>query len=266
MSDVAASVEAGKIDIGRVIGQTLGVIRRNFVTFFVLSLILAGVPVAVFTMLQGLMFDPTTGFNSGMVMWWVLGFLMFVITATILQATLIHTTVQDLNGGKATIGQSLATGLRALLPLIGLSFLFSIGVILGFMLLLVPGVMLLVAWFVAVPALIVDRTGVTGALGRSAQLTRGNRWRVFGLLVIMYVALFIISLIVGAITGVSAMGAGADPTALRDIQMSPLTIGLNVVSQTIGSMISAAGVAVLYVELRRARDGVGAQSLADVFG
>jgi hypothetical protein len=266
MSDAAATVEAGKIDIGRVIGETFGVLRRNFVTFLVLSLIMSGVPTALFVYAQASMYGSAGAFNSDFVMWWLMGMLVFMITATVLQATLIHTTVQDLNGKKATVAESLAVGLRAFLPLIGLGILFSLGIMLGFLLLIVPGIMLLVAWFVAVPAFIADRTSITGAFGRSAQLTRGNRWRIFGLLVMIYVIILVLSLVVGAVTGIGAINAGADPAAYRDLQTSPLAIAVNVISQTITGMITSAGVAVLYVELRRAREGLGPQSLADVFG
>lgn len=266
MSDAAVPVEAGKIDIGRVIGQTFGVLRRNFVTFFLLSLLLSGFPLTLFSMAQSLALDPVAGqFNADYVQWWLMGFLVFVITATILQATLIHTTVQDLSGNTATLGESLAVGLRAFLPLIGLGVLLTLGVAFGLLLLIVPGIMLMVAWMVAAPAFIMDRTGVIGAFGRSAQLTRGNRWRIFGLLVILYVAMIVLSLIISTVTGFNAMNPGTDAEAIRTIQLSPLYLGLNALNQTLAGMVSAAGVAVLYVELRRAREGMGAQSLAEVF-
>ena len=57
---------------------------------------------------------------------------------------------------------------------------------------LVPGLMMAVAWIVAAPALVVERTGVFGAFSRSAQLTRGRRWVLFALGVIFFIAVFIV--------------------------------------------------------------------------
>ena len=45
-------VERGKIDIGRVLQQTFGVIGRNLATFTLLGLILSGLPLAVVTFAQ----------------------------------------------------------------------------------------------------------------------------------------------------------------------------------------------------------------------
>lgn len=262
-----SAVETGKIDIGRVIGETFKVLGRNFTTFFVLSLVLVGLPTGVYAFVQGLLIGPDAGtFNADLILWGVLGALVTVVTAAILQGSLIYATVQDMNGAKPSIGESLATGLRAFLPIIAVSILFGLAVALGFLLLIVPGVMLIVAWIVAVPALVADRTGIMGAFGRSRDLTRGNRWRVFGLLIIAWIATVVFSLVLGAVTGVSVLAAASDGDSIQRAAFSPLNIGITVLSQTITYMVTSTGVAVLYVELRRAREGLGPQWLAEIFG
>ncbi|MGA0606527.1 hypothetical protein ACO2Q0_11045 [Phenylobacterium sp. VNQ135] len=263
----AASVETGKIDIGRVIGDTFKVLGRNFVTFFVLSLVLTGLPTGVFTALQGALYQPAEGvtFDPDMILWSMLGGLVTLATTGILQGSLIYATVQDMNGAKPSIGESLATGLRNFLPLIVVSILAALGMVLGFMLLIVPGVMLLVAWSVVLPALIADRTGIFGAFGRSAELTRGNRWRIFGLLLITWIAAMLFGLIFGAIAGVNLLTAGTDADAIQRAAFSPLNIAINVLSQTLTYMVTSTGIAVLYVELRKARDGLGPQWLSEIF-
>jgi MFS family permease len=263
----AAAVEAGKVDIGRVIGDTFKVLGRNFVTFFLLSLILVGLPTGALAYVQGLFIgSDLTEFSTDLVLWSLLGALVTLTTTAILQGSLIYATVQDMNGAKPSVGDSLATGLRSFLPLILVSILFAIALTVGFILLIVPGVMLVVAWSVALPALVADRTGIFGSFGRSAELTRGNRWRIFGLLLISWIAFVVFSLVLGAITGVNLLTAGTDPEAMRDTVFGPVTIGLNVLSQTLTYMVASTGIAVLYVELRKARDGLGPQWLADIFG
>ena len=148
---------------------------------------------------------------------------------------------------------------------LGASILFGLAVAAGFVLLVVPGVMLACAWCVAAPSLVADRTGIFAAFGRSADLTRGSRWQIFGLIVIVVVVEWIISMIFNAITGVGSVGMGGDPLAVAEAALSPLALGLGVIRQTIGAVIGATAAAVIYVELRRAREGEGPEWLTDIF-
>lgn len=250
----AAMVERGKIDIGRVIGDTFKVLGRNFVPFAVLSGLFVGLPSVLMLVLQPFAADAQNlRFGPGLFFGW----LVALVTGAILQGALVYGTVQDLNGRRAGVGDILATGLRSFLPVIGVSILFAIALVVGFILLIVPGIMIACAWCVAVPAVVADRTGVFDAFRRSAELTRGNRWRIFGLMVIWIVAVMLLSGIVGALGGtVSATGGEATPVA----------IVVNFIYATLSGLVGAAGTAVLYVELRRARDGLGPEWLSEIFG
>ena len=66
----------------------------------------------------------------------------------------------------------------AILPLIGFGILFGIGVAIGFVLLIVPGLILLTFWSVGAPAIVVERLGAIDAFGRSWHLVRGDAWSV----------------------------------------------------------------------------------------
>jgi hypothetical protein len=270
MSEAAVGGERGKIDIGRVLQQTFGVIGRNFPVFALLGLVLAAIPLAIVSYLQASLLrgvdltNPTFVFTPGYLTNAGLGGLAALITSAILQGALIYATVQDLNGQRAGLGDSLATGLRNFLPLIIVSILWAIGVVFGFILLIVPGIILLCIWCVAIPSLIADRTGIFGAFSRSAELTRGNRWRIFALGVILWVLMIVVGTVFNAMSGVYGIPAGDVNTALARVT-NPVFVVLNVIQSVITSVIGSALVAVLYVELRRAREGVGPEWLADIF-
>jgi MFS family permease len=255
----AVATDHGKIDIGRVVKEIFGLLKRNFVPFFVLALLLYGLPSLVLALLTPApgTTDPAQIFQP----FFLFTALISLAAQAILTGALVYGTVEDLNGRRASVAASLSTGLHAFLPIIGLSFLLAIAITFGFMLLIVPGVMLLCAWLVTVPAYVSERPGFLAAFGRSAQLTRGNRWRIFGLLLLLLLFSLVITMIAGAI-GVGALVAGGDPQAAAT---DPIFIAFNVVIGTISSLVGAVAVAVLYVELRRARDGLGVQDLADVF-
>lgn len=251
--------ERGHIEIGRVIQRLFAVLGRNFVTFFVLALLLVGLPNAVvgFFRPAEIHSDPMSAFGPGL----FFAGLTALITSAILQGTLIYGTVEDLNGRRPSIGDSLAMGLRAFLPLIVVSFLMAIGLVFGFMLLIVPGLFLLCLWSVAIPALVAERTGIFGAFTRSAELTRGNRWRIFLLVVIWACAAFVVSMIVAAVTGAGAVASGG----LQAFVLSPAAIIVNAVVSALTTLVAATGVAVLYVELREAREEVDSSWMADIF-
>src|SRR5207302_7500833 len=99
---------------------------------------------------------------------------------TLCQAVILHAAFQDMRGRAVNLGESLSVGLRRFLPIIGASILLSLGAAVGMLLLIVPGLILLTMWYVAIPACVVEELGPARSLGRSSELTRGNRWKIFG--------------------------------------------------------------------------------------
>ncbi len=117
--------------------------------------------------------------------------------------------VADVRDGRRdfTAGELLSSGWHVALPLIGFGILFGLGVGIGLLLLIVPGLYLLTIWAVGVPAIVVERAGVIEAFGRSHELVRGNGWTVFGAIVVAFLLLwglgFAAILIGGAIGSVT---------------------------------------------------------------
>jgi hypothetical protein len=93
--------------------------------------------------------------------------------------------------------------LRAVTPALGtllvITIIFAVGVMIGFVLIIVPGLMLITFWCVVVPVEVLERRGVFGSFARSRELVRGNGWNVFGVIVIVYVAVLAISLLAGIV-------------------------------------------------------------------
>lgn len=256
MSELAAS---GKLDIRRVIKETFDVIGRNLVTFLTLAVLLAGVPTAIVNASQG---DPTHVTNpalSGVRIWGAVGGgLLIGVFGMILQSTIVYATVSDLNGRRPSVTDSLSVGLRVVLPVLLIGILFALAYMGGLVLLIVPGIMIAVAWCVAVPAYVIERPPLTQSFGRSAALTRGNRWRIFGMFCLFGLAFIVICMIVGVITSVTTIFTIAGLSFLTGVILAPL---INVLSGLLG----AVGMAVLYVELRRLKDGIGPEGLTENF-
>ena len=254
---------APRFDMGRVAKRTFGSIGRNWVVFLALAILLTGIPQALFKF-----FMLSAGLQGGAQLnlgriWAALptGLIMMVASA-VLQAALVHGTVVDLNGRKASFGDCLATGIRFFLPVIAIAILESIALVFGFVLFIVPGVIMALVWFVAVPAGGTERTGVFGAFSRSADLTRNHRWSLLGLVVIYVILSAVIGGAIGAVLGGVIFGAfgamGADRMVL-------LQVAVSLIVQPVQTMIATAGIASVYYELRSIKEGIGPEHLAAVF-
>jgi uncharacterized membrane protein len=87
------------------------------------------------------------------------------------------------------------------------SILFGIALAIGFILLIIPGLILMVIWSVVAPVTVLERPGPFAAFGRSRELVRGNGWQVFGVIVLVFVAVAVLSLAAGLVaSGLGSLG------------------------------------------------------------
>lgn len=121
-------------------------------------------------------------------------------------------------------------------PLLGASLLTGIGIAGGLLLLIVPGLYLLTAWAVVAPVIVLERLGVTDALGRSRQLVRGSGWPVLGTVMVGFL-----------IAIVATLGLTALATAIVDGEIVRLVF--RVLAQMLAAPIAALIASVLYFRL-----------------
>jgi glycerophosphoryl diester phosphodiesterase family protein len=72
-----------------------------------------------------------------------------------------------------------------LVTLIVAGILAALGIMVGLLLLIVPGLYLLVRWSVVGPVIVLERLDAGAAFSRSATLVRGHGWRIFWLLLVV---------------------------------------------------------------------------------
>jgi hypothetical protein len=255
----ALASAAPRFEMGRVASRTFGAIGRNWLVFGAIALLIGAIPYGFLQWLQLGALDRQGGAAS--VNWWVSPLTIFInlFSSCLIQAALVHGTIVDLNGRRANFGDCLSTGLRYMLPVLGIGILLGLGVMVGLLLLVVPGILMGLAWLVAVPAEVVERTGVTASFGRSADLTRNHRGAILGLIVAYYLIVWIIIAVIGALTIGIAYGAAAD---------GGLRIGMAIFTaayQAVITMLGATGIASIYYELRSIKEGVAPETLLSVF-
>jgi hypothetical protein len=194
------------------------------------------------------------------------------ILGIVLTAGLAYGVVQDLRGRPTTFLATVGQGLRRVLPATGAGAIagaiaYAPAVVAALLanaasepaagLVLLASLVTIViqtALWVTVPAAVLERVGVVGALGRSLRLTRGNRWRIFGVMLVLGM-LFLAAILLT--TGLRT-GDETDEELRRDA-----LVGL-AVTVVLAPLFSAATV-VGYHDLRGAKEGVDVEDLAKVF-
>lgn len=265
---VALQAPREVFDIGRVTQRTFEVIARNIVPFGIMVLLLVGIPGILMSWLQATNVATTglaTGaaFNRGLLSG---GFgLVNLALVGVLQASIVYGSICDLEGKRPTVGELLSQGIRTAAPAIGINILFGLSVVLGLCLVVVPGMIAACVWIAALPAGVVERTGVFGAFSRSGELTRGSRWRIFAMLLVYGLILMIIEFAVLRLSGGLAVRMpGAPGTPVSPFAQLPVLL-VQLVINVINYLIVTTGVAVIYQELRTIREGVTPADLAGVF-
>lgn len=137
-----------------------------------------------------------------LVLAWVLGWFGAVFAAVIgfigvfwLQGALCEA-VADVRDGRAdlSISETIQKVRPRVAPLLGAGVLAGLGVAVGLLLLIVPGLILLTWWSVIVPVVVLERVPAMESFGRSRELVRGHGWNVFGViaLTVLILLLFVI--------------------------------------------------------------------------
>jgi uncharacterized membrane protein len=164
--------------------------------------------------------------------------LLFWVLSTLYQGMVVEL-VQDLQDGKRdhSVGDLLQSVGPVLLPLLAVGVLFAIGVGIGFILLIVPGLYLMTIWCVVAPVTVLEHPGVFAAFGRSRELVRGYGWAVFGVILGIFFTVVLVSIIASLIaSGLGSVGRGLVQWAV-DTAIAP---------------VAALAATVLYLTLRQA--------------
>src|SRR5207249_9684911 len=120
----------------------------------------------------------------------------------------------------------------------------------GFILLVIPGIILLVFLSVSIPALIVENARGRLAMRRSWNLVKGHFWHVLGVIVVTFLITGVISSVLSAIGGSNRVAS---------------TI-LSTVAQIIVAPFSALVTVLLYLDLRARTENLTAQEIRSELG
>jgi hypothetical protein len=248
------SLARDEFRIGAVIRQSATLIRNNILPFGVLYLAV-NAPSSIYSLtLAGTAdLDVSLGVN--------LLTLAETFVSIVVGAAVTYAAVQELRGRPVDLAEFFGRGLAQGGAAIRVALLSGVLLILAFIALVVPGVVLYTMWWVAIPVAVIERPGAVASLRRSAELTKGVRWRIFGLF-----AAFLFAVVGGGLLIVAAIFVGVELSAGLDaVLLDWISIVTGWVLSAVIMATQAVLIAVSYYHLRVAKEGVGIDEIAAVF-
>ncbi len=109
--------------------------------------------------------------------------------ATVVAVSKVHL------GGSSSISEAFC-GIRGRILYLSLIMIgVGIGIGIGLVLLIVPGIILALMWSLTIPVAVLEDKGLRDATSRSAELTKGNRGRIFMIYFLFIVLMYIVILL-----------------------------------------------------------------------
>jgi len=271
-----------RLPVGEVLGATFTGYFAGFFKYSLLSLLVLSPTIAfAFWVLADLSMDSL--WEMGQTLQYKLWFIQYSpwLLQPIATGAIIYGVFKRQRGQTASFGRCLGVGLGRLLPLLGVGLLTGLGALatmlpgaigmfipfLGIVIVLGALVFMvgfLIAASMAAPATVVEKRGVVESFSRSFSMTRGNRWRVFGVLLVIGLIQLAITLVIGLGLGVSASALLlADPASL--ITNLKIEVGLELGLSVIFGAINAVAAGTMFYRFKVQAEGVDEVELASVF-
>lgn len=227
--------------VGSVLSRTFSILKENPAVFFSMALI-AVLPSAI---AETILADTHTSL--------LIAQLLGIVLSLVIQGAIAYAVFIALRGEPSvSINEAVSRGTARLGTLILAAILMSFGLFVGFLLLLIPGLILMCMWAITIPACVVEGLGPIDSLKRSAKLTKGYRGTIFALAV--FAGIFVL---------VFAGGSAVLVALLTESERFGGLVGSILAFLPVA--FSAVMYAVIYYDLRMLKEGVSIDKLAHVF-
>jgi hypothetical protein len=184
------------VTVGGVLGEAWGLYTRFFTRFFLIAVV-----VYLVVNLVNAILGSIVGTSVGVAALVALVTTVVTLVGTFwLQGALVYA-VDDVRDGRvdSSVGEVFERVRPFLGTLIVTGILAGLGIAVGLVLLIVPGLVLLTWWCLIVPVIVLEGKQVGEAFTRSRELVRGHGWTVFGIVIVSVIASAIASGVIQSI-------------------------------------------------------------------
>jgi hypothetical protein len=246
---MSASFAESDFRVGRVLGRAATILSQHFILFFLVGVVAAAPTVLLIQRNAEAMAGGSA--STDILIMIGVGVVLAMVLGMLSQAVMLHAAFQAMRLRPVNLGDSLRVGLTRVIPIILLAIVMGFLLMLGMIALVVPFFILLTMWWVATPACVVERTGPWTSLKRSAALTKGHRWKVFGTLLLLFVVNVVVSQILEVV--------------LVLVKSDILSIFARLIWAALYGAYNAIAVVMTYHDLRVAKEGIDIEQIASVF-
>ena len=206
-----------ELDLGEILGQTFTLYFSKF-WFFFLPFLVAGLVTGAWGKMVSFMFPMPTQPEMTAPLDVLLSYLfslLGVVLATVFLLILVSWIISTIASGMAVkvasdtlqrrnidLSEALNFTVSRLPSLLIAGIVTGILIVIGFICLVVPGIILVIMFSLIVPAIVIEQAGALESLSRSRRLVGGRWLKTFGLLLVIYIIIFVATLIFGAISSV----------------------------------------------------------------
>ena len=250
-----------RLDLGTVIKGVAEEFARHWLWLLAVGLILSFIPQLVTELVLRQVTKvgplPTSAImRLGAENW--IRILINIVPAAILLSLVVQRVVAESDGARLGPLAGLGRAPMAILTRI----MMLVAIVIAYMLLIVPGILLSLAWAVAIPVVVAEGVGPLEGFSRSTDLTRNNRWQLLWLGLIYSLGSILVGLIIGFGLG---LAIGVLQPVLPPVVIAWSSSAAIAAVSALAATLECVGIAVIYRELAAMKRGAGARSVAKVF-
>jgi len=238
--------------VGAVIGTSFKIWARNIAFFGIVSLA-AHLPGFFLKSIQ----SQPTGSGLSSLASTSPSALCNLVFIQLLTAIICYGVLQQLRGRSIDYGACLLIGFGRFFPALFTAILAALATGIGFVLLIVPGIIWGLAFWVALPVCVVENLGPVESLKRSYSLTKDYRWSIFGIALLVLLIAVVGGLLIGGAVGFF-IGASHIP-------LHPALDILGLVVESLVGSLSAVVATTAYYYLRAVKEGADIDQIVAVF-
>ncbi len=252
------------LSIGEILDATFAIYRRQFPQLFTIATVSLAVPYALNAYVMGRLGvadSPEDLMRLGG--WLLLSMLLFAVFQAVATAATVHVVSDGYLGRTLTAGEALRRTGPAVGGLILVWLSVSLVVFLGFLFLVIPGIILALGLAFSTQALVLERVSPFNAMRRSWMLAKGSKGKILLLMITVAVILFVAligSMVALMIVSLLVFGS-PEPGALRPGLTTVIDV-LTLIIQLLVFPLLPCLLTVTYYDLRVRREGFDLEVLA----
>jgi uncharacterized protein UPF0259 len=242
------------LSLGEVLDASFGLYRRLFAPLLLVTVATRALPIALEVYIEGAGGAPA---NPEL---WLTNLTLSAILGALASGASTFVVSEECLGRRLSAGDALRRTVPFIGPLIMLALLTTLIIGLGVLLFIIPGLILLSGLLLGTPAMVLEGLGSVAAMGRSWNLTRGHRRKVFNAILAVGLLLFLPGMALG-VYGAIALGTSSVEGGQGWGGYLGLTIVVYLLSTLIYPLLYCV-MTVSYYDLRVRKEGFDLEVLA----